>query len=82
MFLEADKAVEIQRLLQSIITLVQDLVTPDRSADPSRLTLLEGTDLFDSISERWHLSNIAVHPSNWRRGIAGQLNQVGIEDRQ
>lgn len=77
-FLEADEAVEIQRL-QLIITFLQDLVTPDRSAEPSRLKLLQGTDLFESISERWDLCNIAVHPSYQQRGIAGHLTKWGLE---
>lgn len=69
-FLEADEAVEIQRLLQFIITFVQDLVTPDRSVDPSKLKLLEGTDLFETISKRWYLCNIAfTHPTS---GVGSQ----------
>lgn len=54
-------------------------MTTDRSTDRSRLKLLEGTDLFESISERWHLCNIAVYPSYQRRGIAGQMTTWGLE---
>jgi hypothetical protein len=38
--LDDDEAGEIQRLLQCFIASVQNLVTPDRSADPSRMKLL------------------------------------------
>lgn len=43
------------------------------------MELLGEKDLFESISERWHLSNIAVHPSYQRRGIAGQLTKRGLK---
>jgi len=69
-FLEADKVVETQRLLQFIITFVQGLVTPDRSVEPSKLKLLDGTDLFETISKRCYLCNIAfTHPTS---GVGSQ----------
>ena len=78
-FLEADEAVEIQRFLQLMATFVQDLVAPDRSTDPSRLKLLEGTDLFESILERWQYCRSPILPPVWDRRSA---YQVGIGDRQ
>lgn len=77
--LDADETVEIRRFLQFFITSVQDLVTTNRSADPSQMKLLRGKDLFESIIERWHLSNIAVHPSYQHHGIAGQLTKWGLK---
>lgn len=54
-------------------------MTPDLSGDPSRMKLVRSKDLFESISERWLLSYMAVHTSYQRRGISDQLTKWGLK---